>query len=370
MNELSVNSATILFLLLYPLPFPGAAWSRVSFFAKYLNDDSFFNVKIYGAFTPRSLSKAGRTTWNGIHLINCFPAVALIDPISFAINYISSIIVSFFIFAYLRPTYVFISVPRIGNSIGCYVSARVLGLRVITDYRDEWEDFLIDRSKSSLTRRTYLCLKNSMTQKYNKNFLVVMTTGSFAAGSNDLLIVYSGYIGGYYRIDLIIQSLHPDLKFLIVGRGFGINELFKQLAAPSIKDHVIYLGVKESPESVAQILSMCDTGIVPYDSNPLWKRSIPVKSLEYIACGLPIFATVFSDSELGSLIREYELGMSADPEDVQAITKVLNNLILCSDYRSKARIAGVKLAQSTFDRYHIAHKLKQVIVTDAGRFKK
>ena len=160
MNELIVNSVKILFLLLYPLPFPGAAWSRISFFAKYLNEDSFFNVKICGSFVPRSLGKAGGNAWNGIKVSNCFPTVALAGPISFTVNYISTFIVSFFIFIQMRPTYVFISVSSIGNSMGSYASARILGLRVITDYRDEWEDFLIDNSKSNLTRRIYLWQKN------------------------------------------------------------------------------------------------------------------------------------------------------------------------------------------------------------------
>jgi glycosyltransferase involved in cell wall biosynthesis len=174
---------------------------------------------------------------------------------------------------------------------------------------------------------------------------------------------------------VIIQSLYeiiknfPNLKLVIIGRGLGINDVAKQSADPRIKDCVIYLGVKESSDSVDQILSMCDIGIVPYDSNPLWRRSIPVKSLEYIACGLPIFATVFSDSGLCSLIRDYELGMYTDPENVQAIVKVLNNLISRSDYRSKARIAGVKLTRSTFDRNIIAHNLEQVIMTDAAKSK-
>jgi len=134
MNEIIVISVKILFVLLLPIPFPGAAWSRVGFFAKYLSNDSFFDVRVCGAFTPKSLRKAGSSVWSGINLINCFSAIALLDPLSFTINYISSLILSFLIFVYMRPTCVFISVPTIGNSMGCYISARILGLKVVTDY--------------------------------------------------------------------------------------------------------------------------------------------------------------------------------------------------------------------------------------------
>jgi len=100
-----------------------------------------------------------------------------------------------------------------------------------------------------------------MTQNYNKNLVVITATKAFASGlkargvriirivsngadtkifkpsqdvqgfrrkfgfsSDDLLIVYTGYIGGYYRIDLIVKSLHeiikyhPNLKLLIMGK--------------------------------------------------------------------------------------------------------------------------------------------------------
>jgi glycosyltransferase involved in cell wall biosynthesis len=404
-----VRPLKILFILLIPIPFPGAAWSRVGFFAKYLSNNSF-DVRICGAFTPKSLRRAGRSRWNGIDLINCFPTLALPNPLSSVMNGIFSLIISFFILAYLRPDYVLVSVPSTGNPIGCYISSRILGLKVVTDYRDEWEEFIIRNSKSRISRQVYEWQKTSMTQNYIMSSVVITPTNSFATSlkargvknvyvlpngadtrifrpsqdvkglrkrygfsSEDFLIIYSGYIGAYYRVDLIIRSLHeligdhPNLKLLIMGRGSGsgINEVLKQSSDPIIRDHIIYLGVKEVPVCVAQILSMCDIGIVPYDSNPLWTRSIPVKSLEYIACGLPIFATVSSNSELASLIRDNQLGDFAEPENLQAIVKGLCNLISRRDDRLKARIAGIKLARSTFDRTLIAEMLKQVIMTDA-----
>lgn len=403
-----MRSLKILFILLIPIPFPGAAWSRVGFFAKYLSSNSF-NVRICGAFTPKSLRRAGRSRWNGIDIINCFPTLSLPNPFSSVINGIFSLIVSFFILAYLRPDYVLVSVPSTGNPIGCYLSSRILGLKVVTDYRDEWEDFTIRNSKSRLSKQIYELQKNSMTQNYIMSSVVITPTNSFVSSLNargvknvyvlpngadtrifkpsedleglrnkygfspeDFLIVYSGYIGAYYRIDLIIRSLYelikdyPNLKLLLIGRGSGITKVLKQSSDPIIRDHVSYLGVKEDPTCVAQILSMCDIGVVPYDSNPLWTRSIPVKSLEYIACGLPIFATVSPHSELASLIRDNQLGDFAEPENIQAIVGGLRSLMSRRDDRSKARIAGNKLARNTFDRTLIAEKLKQVIMADAA----
>jgi len=165
----------ILFILHYPNPFPGGGWTRISFLAKFLKDRGH-DVSINGAFSLKTLNKFGINNWNGLKLYNITPIMMISNTLSSILNILSSILTSFFLVILNRPNVIVISVPRGETAIGSCLIALAFRKKVIIDYRDEWEDYQINISKTRISRFFYKSLKKQMTKFYKKSNHVITTT--------------------------------------------------------------------------------------------------------------------------------------------------------------------------------------------------
>jgi glycosyltransferase involved in cell wall biosynthesis len=390
--------------LYLPNPFPGAAWRRIEFFAEHLKNKEH-EVFIAGTFSAKSLDKAGLTRVNEIRILNVIPIIMASNMFSLIFNILSSIFTSVALFIFLRPETVIISVPNGETALGSYIVAKLFRTKkVVIDYRDEWEDHIISRPKSGIYKKSYRYLKNLMTKCYSNSGLVITTTeplaynltsrgvrdvkvvpngadidifkpycNKYALRSKtgfdgcDLIMVYSGGIGLYYRLDIVLKALKKindkvqNVKLLMVGYGSNIEKIVNLAVELGLQNNVFYLGAKMEKIELAEILSSSDIGLVPYDSNSLWKNSMPVKALEYLACGLPIIATVYKDSILGKLISENKIGMIADPEDVDSLADVMEKMYennkRNSSFLKDAGNRGILLVKERFNRNTIAEQL-------------
>jgi glycosyltransferase involved in cell wall biosynthesis len=184
---------------------------------------------------------------------------------------------------------------------------------------------------------------------------------------NDFVLVFCGTIGGYYRIDILIKSLKnvnqrlPNVKLILVGSGPDLKKILNLIDSLEMREFVIYLGVKSDAYQIVEILSASDVGIIPYDSNPLWKNAIPVKSLEYLACGLPIIATLDTNSVLGRLIMENQVGMLCEPENVLELSKIIEKVYHDKVFVENASKRAVSLIHTHFDRNKLAEEYYHII---------
>lgn len=321
---------------------------------------------------------------------------------SLILNILSSFFSTIILLLFVRPELVVISVPPGDTALGVYVVAKLFRIkRIIFDYRDEWEDHIIKKSKSVVYARLYMQLKNLMTRCYSNSELVLTVTDPLAqslssrgvynvklvtngadskvfkplakdilrtkCGFNqyDFIFVYSGGIGVYYKLDLVIKAAEKvirnqkNVKVIIVGYGAkdDLNSIFDLIARRGLQNNIFYLGKKLDKKELVEVLAASDVGIIPYDSNPLWRNSLPSKSLEYFACGLPVIATVHRDSLLAKLILENNIGIISEPEDTDKLAYNLEKI--CSDpiFLNEAGKRAVSLIKEKFERNKIAEEL-------------
>ncbi len=260
-----------------------------------------------------------------------------------------------------KADFIIISLPPGIVGIGPFMAGRMLRKKVVFDVADKWEDASIYYSKYRLVRWNHMILKELFDVFYRKANMVTTVTHclveylkargvprvAFIPNGADVklfhprkhhekiairselrlpkegvILVYAGAIGGYYRLDVVMQALHDlikknvasKLKFIVIGKGEPrrIKTMLKPIKNLGLQNNVIFLGEKKR-EVVAKILSCCDAGIVPYDDKPLWVYAHPAKFFDYCASGLPVIATAFQDSELASLIRKYKVGYVVEP---------------------------------------------------------
>ena len=186
-------------------------------------------------------------------------------------------------------------------------------------------------------------------------------------GDNDFIIVYSGGIGGYYRLDVVVKAVKKlvdkglnNVRILIAGDG-EISKILSLARKLGISSHIKYLGSINDKEELAKLIATSDAGIIPYDDNPLWKNSIPAKFYEYCSCGLPVIATVHNGSYLEELIKEHEIGVTSPPLDEEKLASAIYWLYKNKSFREAARIKARWLIEEKFDRNKIAEKYLNLI---------
>lgn len=396
---------SILFILLVPLPYPGAAWTRIEFFARYLQSYNY-NVAMAGAFSAKTIYQAGSAEWNGIKIYNLIPVIILTNFVCQIFNIICSLLVSFFLFLVLKPKLVIISVPSSGNTLGCYIIARLFKSKVITDYRDEWEDYIYNLSESKVYRAFQQTIKDIMTKCYSASKAVITPTepfvnslvrrgvrdvklipngadlsvfkpmdkmickDKFGISAEDFVLVYSGYIGGYYRVEKLVQALGQfvkkhgtNTKLLIAGHGSALQCVLNLADNIGLRDNVIYLGKIINKGDLVNALCASDVGIIPYDSNPMWRNSLPAKSLEYLACGLPVIGMTYKDSLLGKLIVENNLGLITEPEDTNGLYDAIYRMITDKDFRISASKRSFPFIDQYYNRHKIASEFMKIVLS-------
>jgi len=392
----------VAFILGYPNPSPDASWTRISFFAKKFLEKGY-DVSVFGAFTPKSLSLAGFRQWEGIPIYNIIPSIQVYNGVVFILEAFLTTFLLPITFLIVKPKVVIISLPEGEPALGSFIASRLAHSKVVFDIRDEWEDYQLQKSLSIISKRAYELIKMLMSSLYIKADLVVTVTEKVAKSlkvrgvtkikvvpngadinvfrpyeknitrkklglkAKDFIIVYEGGVGGYYRLDVVVKALakldneiKDKIKLLIIGYG-NVSNILRLAEELGLSNTVIYFGKEYNKSRLARIISSGDVGIIPYDNNPLWKNSVPAKFYEYCACGLPVIATVYDDSSLAGIIEEHHIGLTTPPMDENKLSEAITWLYRNMQLRETMGMRARKLIEEKFDRNKIADDFLKLI---------
>jgi glycosyltransferase involved in cell wall biosynthesis len=395
-----VEILKILFVLGFSNPFPGAAWTRIGFFAEAWSKKSH-SVEILGAFTYKTFRKRGGKRIGRVSIFNAMFHMDLNHPLAFTTNSILSFIVSTFFLIARRPNVTVVSVPAGDTGLGALVACKLLKTKHVVDYRDEWEDYIISLTNSKVGKSFYSVVKKLLASFYAKSQLVTAVTPNFMEslqsrgvvsvrlvpngadvtvfkqyGKNlirrklrldddNFIIVYSGLIGGYYKLDTVIKalakllSLNKKIRLLMIGDGSDVPNVLELSKNLNLTASVIYLGVKNDKTEIAEILSAGDVGVIP---GFYTRGQLPVKFFEYCACGLPVIATVDEDSILAKLIKEREIGLTVPPMDEEKLAEAIYRIYDNDSFRAAAGKRARALIEEKFDRNKIAEEFLNLII--------
>lgn len=151
---------------------------------------------------------------------------------------------------------------------------------------------------------------------------------------NCIVLIYIGSMAYFRRLERMIEGFSrarqfcDKLKLLMVGDGVALKELEAYTRELGVEKDVIFTG-KISQEDMMYYLGLADIGIsfVPiissYNYNP------PLKTFEYLACGLPVIATK-TVSNCKIIIDEYNGILINDTPDgvCGGIIRLIQNIEL------------------------------------------
>jgi hypothetical protein len=141
------------------------------------------------------------------------------------------------------------------------------------------------------------------------------------------VVLYSGNFGNSHELMVIprLASMVTDknIYFLIVGNGPGKKELLEFSTKNNLKN--IKFLERQPVEKIEDLFSAADIAIVPFSSR-IAGLSIPSKTFDFMAAGLPILIIGEQDTELSKLVNDFDNGKVFDSNQFIEISNYLSSL--------------------------------------------
>lgn len=169
--------------------------------------------------------------------------------------------------------------------------------------------------------------------------------------SNSIVVVFGGQlVEGRGIIELcqaIINANQSNDKIILLICGSGnlmdrINLLEKEY--PTLIRPLGFI----KREKYLNILCASDIGVISTVAG-VSSPSYPSKSLDYMACGLPILAAIENASDFGEITETNHFGISCSAGDVSAMTTAILRLASDEHWRKELGHNGKQYLQSTHD---------------------
>jgi glycosyltransferase involved in cell wall biosynthesis len=161
-------------------------------------------------------------------------------------------------------------------------------------------------------------------------------------------VVYLGRLLYNKGVDTLLKAFKPlrrDYDLVIIGTGPYQDEYKRQMELLSIENSVIFTG-HISDEEVYSLLQNAEVYCLP----SRWE-SFSISTLEAMAAGLPVVC-----SNVGGLPTWIgDAGILLDPEDHNAFTKALRQVLIDPEFSSALKTKSINLAK-TYDWRVLAKK--------------
>ena len=131
-----------------------------------------------------------------------------------------------------------------------------------------------------------------------------------------------------------VNKTFPDVKLLMIGDGDALEDLQKFAATLRISENTVFTG-RVPPHEVVNYIGIGDIGISYIPINENYNYNPPLKTFEYLACGLPTIATITESNR--RIIKDGFNGILVNdtPEDIA--TAIVD---LLKDEKKQVRLAG------------------------------
>ena len=162
------------------------------------------------------------------------------------------------------------------------------------------------------------------------------------------VLVYSGAISHHRNIDKLIvafqkvANIRENVKLLMIGGGVALTDIKMLTRTLDLEGSVIFTGRVPYTE-VRNLTAMADIGISYIPINHNYTYNPPLKTFEYMACGLPTIATKTQSNS--KIIKEGYSGILVNdaPDDVaDAIIRLVDDKDLQNHLSRHARSSIMK----------------------------
>ena len=176
-------------------------------------------------------------------------------------------------------------------------------------------------------------------------------------------IMFAGNIGEAQGLETVIEAadllrdLH-DVQFVIVGDGIALARL-QQAAQARHLTNVRFLG-RYPAHAMSRLYALADVLLVHLKDDPLFRITIPHKTLAYLATGKPILAAVSGD--VAELVTGEGVGVTCSPSDPAALAETVRGLHdLAPDERRRMGARGLAVVEEKYSRPMIISQIEAIL---------
>ncbi|MEM2851509.1 MAG: glycosyltransferase family 4 protein, partial [Candidatus Bathyarchaeia archaeon] len=295
------------------------------------------------------------------------------------------------------------TVPNEDAGIAGWLAANIIRRPLIIDVRDDWESMILEVGGSkyfiamlynlfSLIYRSadaVLCTSMTLRSKLIKRgakpsqvkWLPNAADTSLFKPLNEArvlqiraqhkvkgpMIVWTGTFNIHQAIETLIKTTpkvseaFPDVQIFLAGGG-PLEPQLKKLRDKLNADCVKFLGIL-SRAKVAELIAAGDVAIVTMRESASCRSRIPMRFYEYIACGVPVVASIPPNSELAQIIVDNKVGIVVPAEDPNALASGIINLLKNPKLAKEYGTNGRNLAIRNYDRHALTMRLLEIART-------
>jgi glycosyltransferase involved in cell wall biosynthesis len=261
-----------------------------------INGRKFYRISLLDNYPLQ-----GRINW----LVFVLKAITILNRNRFHIIQITTtcpyfILLRLFTFTYSKAIFHILSYPIATSSI------RSLKRMLFTSFQCYFMDRIVIQSEE--LKKNWIGLRNLpkaivIPVGFNKNDFYPIDDkikkkkrADLGLNEHQSLLIYCGIISYHRKIDLLIKAFkkvstnNKDVKLLMVGAGVSLLDMQNLSKQLNIEDRIIFTGSVPYVE-VRDYIGMADIGLsfIPINNN--YNYNPPLKTFEYLACGLPTVAT-------------------------------------------------------------------------------
>lgn len=315
-------------------------------------------------FNGYGFRKKNRENYKGINIIRLPIVPRGNSAFKLVLNYLSFVISGgiWALFSKLNPTHVFIfevspmtqALPGIWfaqkKKIPCFLYVQDLwpeNVEIVTGIHNKnilnvigkMVDYIYKRTTkifttsnsfvTAISKRGVSLEKLKFWPQYAEEFYRVIGDKKNHSETDVLSFVFTGNIGNAQGLEILPKvaaklkklKLKRKVKFTLVGDGRYKTELINLVNINGVDDMFNFVD-KQPAELIPEILARHDVAVITLANSKLFSMTIPAKLQSYMACGMPILASV--EGECASIIKESNSGFSSSPDDVSSM---VNNII-------------------------------------------
>ncbi len=140
-------------------------------------------------------------------------------------------------------------------------------------------------------------------------------------------VVFAGQLGLAQGLDVVLDAAEElscldDVQFVLVGDGTEADRL-RQMAGKRHLGNVRFLG-RQPAEKMPNIFAVSDVLLVHLRDDPLFRITIPSKTIAYMACGRPVLMAVEGDA--ADLIKAAGAGVTCRAGDAKDLAAAVRRL--------------------------------------------
>ena len=181
--------------------------------------------------------------------------------------------------------------------------------------------------------------------------------------SGKFVFMYAGNVGLSQGLETLVEAAirldhHPDVRFVIVGGGAGLDPLRQRAEAAGTKN-VVFVPF-QSRERLPDVLGAADVGLILL--RPGLTDSLPSKVYSIMSSGRPVLASVDECNDVCEIIAQANCGICVPPGDAGALVAACESFVSLAPARlAESGAAGRRYVEARHSPRAAAERFLEIM---------